>query len=77
MVTMLTAPTDIERAEHYYERAVAQDPDQNPLLWHQLGQIHFLNGKFDEAITTFGERIGTPQRRYPKCVLHVGIDLWV
>ena len=48
---------DRVKAQHYYEQAIATDPAQHVLLWHQLGRIHFLEGRFPEAIAAFEEQI--------------------
>lgn len=47
---------DLEKAGHYFERALALDP-RVPDAWHQLARIDFLNGKFDDALYKINKQI--------------------
>ncbi len=46
-------PYDLALARLNYEKAIAADPEQNNLLWYQLGRIDFLEGKFADALEKF------------------------
>ena len=47
---------DLSLARYYYEAAIKTDPRGNPLQWHQLGRIDFLEGEFDAALQNFDKQ---------------------
>ena len=48
---------NLEKARHYFQTAIAEDPAANQLVWYQLGRIDFLEGSFDQAIYNFEKQI--------------------
>jgi tetratricopeptide (TPR) repeat protein len=50
-------PYDLEKAQFFYERAIAKNPTNNPALWYQSGRVDFIEGRFDEALYKFAKQI--------------------
>lgn len=47
---------DIDRAEYFYQKAAALDP-QYPYVYHQLARIEFLKGNFNTAVFYINKQI--------------------
>lgn len=52
-----TGPYDLKKAQHYYEKAIGEDPKGNNALWYQSGRIDFINGNFDRALQKFNRQV--------------------
>ena len=48
---------DLIKARDNFQKAIAEDPDGNSVVWHQLGRINFLEGRFDDAIYSFKKQL--------------------
>ena len=64
---------DVERAQYYYEKAYALDPDY-PHVNHQLARIKFLQGDFPTALMHIDREIelygdGTPNSYYVRALI--------
>lgn len=57
---------DMLKAKAYYQQALRED-DTNPLAWYQLGRVYFIEGNFDDALSSF-ETLNT---RFPNVVPNV------
>lgn len=48
---------DLSLARHYFEAALAGNPQGSNIAWYQLGRIDFLEGKFDNALMKFAKQV--------------------
>jgi len=66
-------PYDVAKAQYFYERAIAADPEQKELLWYQSGRIDFINGDFDTAIHKFERQVDLFGDRVPAVYYMLGL----
>jgi len=64
---------DIKLARHYYELALADNPEGDNWAWYQLGRIDFLEGKFDAAIYKFNKQIEFFEDQQPSVYYMLGL----
>jgi tetratricopeptide (TPR) repeat protein len=51
-----SGPYDLSKAQFFYDKAIAANPAQNPLLWYQSGRVDFINGDFNNALYKFSKQ---------------------
>ena len=66
-------PYDIEKAQLFYEEAVAKDPLQNNQAWYQLGRTYFIQGDFDSALEKFDKQIELFGQEVPNVYYMIGL----
>lgn len=66
-------PYDLELAQFYYEKAIAQDPGGDPMQWYQSGRIDFLEGDFDEALRKFDKQLEHFGDQVPNVYYMIGL----
>jgi tetratricopeptide (TPR) repeat protein len=64
---------DLALARSNFEKAIAEDPKEDPVLWYQLGRIDFLEGKFDAALQKFQTQIAYFGDRVPNVYYMIGL----
>lgn len=66
---------ELQRAQAYYEKSIALDPDGNKLVYYNLGNLHERQGHVDAAVANYEQAIRIDPV-YVKPYFNAGVVLW-